>query len=224
MRILIFGPNGSGKGTQASRLAKRFSLAHIESGGIFRDQIGRGTDLGKKAKAFMDKGELVPDSITIPMILNRLGQDECRSGWILDGFPRTPSQSRSLIKGLENAGLPLDAVIVIEVAVATAKGRLLGRRNCPNGHANNTAIAAIRPKQEGDRPLCWRCGAEVGARKDDLDEGAIDQRLDIYFAQTLAAIREVDQWAKGRTGVRIIRVDGEGTIESIQEYLLSKLD
>ena len=103
MRILIFGPNGSGKGTQSSRLLKHYGLAHVESGGIFRENIKGGTDLGKEAKAYIDRGELVPDSITIPMILDRLGRDDCNGGWILDGFPRNPDQAKALLDGLEKA-------------------------------------------------------------------------------------------------------------------------
>ena len=130
MRILIFGPNGSGKGTQSARLLKRYDLAHVESGGIFRTNIKGGTELGKKAKSFIDKGELVPDSITIPMVLDRLAKDDCQKGWVLDGFPRTPDQARALIEGLERANTPMDAVIVIEVARETAKNRLMARRTC----------------------------------------------------------------------------------------------
>jgi adenylate kinase len=175
MRILIFGPNGSGKGTQSARLIKNFGLAHVESGGIFRENIKGGTELGKEAKAYIDRGELVPDSITIPMIIDRLGRDDCAEGWILDGFPRNPDQATALIEAREKENTPLDAVIVIELARATAKSRLMGRRTCPNGHPNNTAIPAIAPIMVDGQLVCWKCGAVVTVRKDDVDEAAIDQ-------------------------------------------------
>ncbi len=226
MRILIFGPNGSGKGTQSSRLVKKYGLAHVESGGIFRENIKGGTELGKQAKTFIDEGELVPDSITIPMILDRLGRDDCSGGWILDGFPRNPSQAQALIEGLVKAGTPLDAVIVIEVARETAKARLMGRRNDPNGHPNNTAIPAIRPVERGGKLYCWKCDAELSVRGDDIDEKAIDIRLDIYFDDekgTLASVKTVEDWAESCREVRVIKVDGEGEIESIFKEILARL-
>lgn len=227
MRILIFGPNGSGKGTQSALLVKRYGFAHVESGGIFRDQIKRGTELGVQAKAYTDKGALVPDSITIPMILERLAEDDCKSGWILDGFPRNPSQANALTKGLEEADTPLDAVIIIEVAKQTAKNRLMGRRNCPEGHANNVAIEAIAPKGEGDDLVCWKCGSPVTARKDDVDEEAIDLRLNIYFDEengTLGSVDAVEKWAAGKPEVKIIKVNGEGPIDEIRAMIESSLD
>ena len=226
MRILIFGPNGSGKGTQSSRLLKHFGLAHVESGGIFRMNIKGGTKLGLEAKAFIDRGELVPDSITIPMIIDRLSQDDCAKGWILDGFPRNPPQSAALIEGLEKAGTPLDAVIIIEVARQTAKARLMGRRTCPREHPNNTAIPAISPKETEGVLRCWKCETEVTVRRDDVDEKAIDQRLDIYFDDqngTLASVKVVEDWAAERNEVNVIRVNGEGEIEAITKEIMSHL-
>ena len=226
MRILIFGPNGSGKGTQSAHLVKHFGLAHVESGGIFRANIKGGTELGKQAKAFIDRGELVPDSLTIPMVIDRLGQDDCREGWILDGFPRTPAQARSLLEALAAANSPLDVVITIELDREICKARLMGRRTCPNGHPNNTAIEAIAPKDEHGKLVCWHCGAEVTARSDDVDEDAIDKRLDIYFGEkngTLAGVKEVEAWAADREGVKVMRVDGSGKIEAIRDDLMNRL-
>lgn len=223
MRILIFGPNGSGKGTQSGKLIKRYGLTHVESGGIFRANIGGGTELGKKAKAFIDRGELVPDDITIPMVLDTLAKPECEKGFILDGFPRTPNQSKALIEGLEKANTPLDAVIIIECARQTAKSRLLGRRACPNGHANNLAIEAICPKPDGDGHVCWKCGEPVTARKDDVDEKAIDQRLDIYFSETVASIKVAQEWANNK-GVKVINVNGEGAIDEIAQNIQTAIE
>ena len=224
MRFLIFGPNGSGKGTQSAFLVKNYQLAHVESGGIFRQNIKGGTDLGKQALLYINKGELVPDTITIPMVLDRLAEDDCKGGFILDGFPRTPNQAQSLIDGLETAGTPLDAVIEIKVTRATARNRLLGRRNCPNGHANNTAIEAIKPKDNNGTWLCRVCDSQLTARKDDVDEVAIDQRLDIYFSETVASIEVVGKWAAGKPEVKVISVDGEGDIGAIRDEIQARLN
>ena len=225
MRILIFGPNGSGKGTQSAHLVKRYKLAHVESGGIFRENIKGGTPLGKEAKAYIDRGELVPDSLTIPMVLNRLQSDDCKGGWILDGFPRNPSQARALIEGLEQGGSPLDAVIVLDLDRAIAKDRLMGRRSCPNGHPNNTAIAAISPVNENGEERCRQCGAAVSARPDDVNEDAIDQRHNIYYDRetgTEGAIAAVAQWAQ-KKDVTFFRVDGAGAIGDIRDRIFAGL-
>jgi adenylate kinase len=107
MNILIFGPNGSGKGTQGAIVKEKLGIPHIESGAIFRENIAKGTDLGKKAKEYIDRGELVPDEITIPMILNRLKQEDCKNGWLLDGFPRNPAQAKALWEALEKEGMQI---------------------------------------------------------------------------------------------------------------------
>ncbi|MDJ0836131.1 MAG: nucleoside monophosphate kinase [Acidobacteriota bacterium] len=227
MRILIFGPNGSGKGTQSAHLVKHFGLAHVESGGIFRANIKGGTELGKKAKAYIDQGELVPDSITIPMVIDRLQQDDCAKGWILDGFPRTPAQSEALIDALQVADSPLDVVITIDLDRGICADRLMGRRTCPNGHPNNTAIDAIAPKEVDGKLVCWKCGAEVTVRSDDVDMGAIDQRHDIYFDEeggTLGGVAVVEKWAADKGNVKVIHVDGAGDIESIRGNIMSQLN
>ncbi|MDD5153414.1 MAG: nucleoside monophosphate kinase, partial [Desulfovibrionales bacterium] len=130
MNILIFGPNGSGKGTQGAIVQKKYNLPHIESGAIFRKNIGGGTELGKKAKAYIDRGDLVPDDITIPMILNRLKEDDCKKGWLLDGFPRNVVQAEALHKALNEAGIKLDYVVEIGLDRKTAAERIMGRRLC----------------------------------------------------------------------------------------------
>ena len=221
MRILIFGPNGSGKGTQSAFLVKHYQLAHVESGGIFRQNIKGGTPLGKEALKYINDGKLVPDDITIPMVLDRLAEQDCAAGFILDGFPRTSAQAQALVDGLDQADTQLDAVIVIDVARATARARLLGRRTCPNGHPNNLAIDKIAPKASGDGHVCWSCGAETTVRKDDVDEEAIDTRLDIYFSETAAAIETVKTWAAGKPSVKVMTVDGEGEIGAIRDTILA---
>src|SRR5210317_977546 len=179
MNILFFGPNGSGKGTQGSILKDKYNTAHIESGAIFRDNIKGGTELGAQAKAYIDKGDLVPDEITIPMILDRLQQDDCKGGWLLDGFPRNKNQAIKLDEALKAAGMKLDIVIEILLDREIAKNRIMRRRLCvnDNNHPNNIYIDAIKP--DGDK--CRVCGGDLKTRDDDQDEAAIDKRHNIYY-------------------------------------------
>jgi len=222
VNILIFGPNGSGKGTQGDLIKQKYQLAHIESGAIFREHIGGGTELGKKAKAYIDRGDLVPDDITIPMVLETL-RSKGAKGWLLDGFPRNMVQAEKLYGALNAANIKLDYVIEILLPREVAKNRIMGRRLCKtnNNHPNNIFIDAIKP--DGDK--CRVCGGELSARSDDQDEGAINKRHDIYYdtaAGTLAAAYYYKDLAKkGVTGY--IELDGLGTIDSIKETLLGRL-
>ncbi len=179
MNILFFGPNGSGKGTQGAILKDKYSTPHIESGAIFRDNIGNGTELGAKAKAYIDKGDLVPDEITIPMILDRLKADDCKNGWLLDGFPRNKNQAIKLDEALKEAGMALDIVVEILLDKEIAKNRIMGRRLCvnDNNHPNNIFIDVIKP--DGDK--CRVCGGDLKTRDDDQDEAAIAKRHGIYY-------------------------------------------
>lgn len=222
MNILIFGPNGSGKGTQGSLVKKKYNVAHIESGAIFREHIGGGTELGKKAKAFIDKGQLVPDDITIPMILATL-KDKGKGGWLLDGFPRNIVQAQKLWEALQADNIKLDYVIEILLPRETAKNRIVGRRLCANdaNHPNNIFIDAIKPN--GDK--CRVCGGDLKSRADDQDEAAIGVRHDIYYdakeGTLAAAYFYKDLAAKGKT--KYIELNGEGTIDSIKDTLLKQL-
>jgi adenylate kinase len=222
VNILIFGPNGSGKGTQGALVQKKYNLAHIESGGIFRAHIGGGTELGKKAKAYIDKGDLVPDEITIPMVLDVL-KEKGANGWLLDGFPRNPAQSKKLWEELQKADMKLDYVIEILLPREVAKNRIMGRRICKNdpNHPNNIFIEAIKPN--GDK--CRVCGGDLSARADDQDEGAIGKRHDIYYDPKEGTLASAyffkDLAAQGKT--KYIILDGEGTIDSIKETLLAQL-
>ena len=159
MNSLFFGPNGSGKGTQGSIIKGKYNISHIESGAIFRDNISNGTELGKQAKSYIDKGDLVPDEITIPMILDRLKADDCKGGWLLDGFPRNKNQAIKLNEALNAAGISLDVVVEIFLDREIAKNRIMGRRLCvnDNNHPNNIFIDAIKPG--GDK--CRVCGGEL---------------------------------------------------------------
>jgi len=224
MNILIFAPNGGGKGTQASLIKGKYELSHIESGGIFRENIKGGTELGKEAKSFIDKGELVPDEITIPMILDTLKKDENKGGWLLDGFPRNKVQAEKLDEALKAEGLTLDFVVELQLDREIAKGRIMGRRLCENdnGHPNNTNIDVIKP--DGDK--CRVCGGALSTRADDQDEVAINKRHDIYYNTdngTLAAAYYFKNLAdKGET--KYIILEGDAPIDSVKQSLMDALD
>jgi adenylate kinase len=222
VNILIFGPNGSGKGTQGDLLKQKYNLAHIESGAIFREHLAKGTELGQKAKTYMDKGELVPDAVTIPMVLETL-REKGSGGWLLDGFPRNEEQARRLWEALQKAGLSLDCVVEILLPRETAKKRILGRRLCADGgnHPNNIHIKGLEP--DGER--CRICGGALSFRADDQNEDAINKRHDIYYDPdqgTLAACRFFrDLAAEGKT--RYLELDGQGDIASVRDALLKAL-
>lgn len=223
MNILIFGPNGSGKGTQGALLMEKYGVAHIESGAVFRQHVGQKTPLGIKAKEYMDRGDLVPDEITIPMILEIL-QEKGSIGWLLDGFPRNMEQARKLHEALEKAAMKLDYVVEIQLDREIARDRIMGRRLCAtnNNHPNNAFIDAIKPN--GD--VCRVCGGTLTARADDQDEGAINKRHDIYYDTkngTLAAAYYFKELAK-KDGTKYVELNGVGSIEDIRNTLLSKLD
>ena len=229
MNILFFGPNGSGKGTQGAILQKQFNVKHIESGVIFRDNISKGTELGKKAKQFIDRGELVPDDITIPMILDRLQQPDCAKGWLLDGFPRNLNQAKQLDAALSKAGLKLDYVIEIVLDRQIAKNRIMGRRLCvnDNNHPNNVFIEAIKPAMKGKGVVCRVCGGELKTRSDDQDEAAIDKRHAIYYDKgngTMAAIDYFkDRAKKSISGLKVIEIDGRPGVKEVSKELFQKL-
>lgn len=224
MNILFFGPNGSGKGTQGAILKDKYQISHIESGAIFRDNIKKGTELGKKAKAFIDRGDLVPDDITIPMILDRLQQGDCKKGWLLDGFPRNKNQAIMLHDALKKAGLSLDFVIEIVLDREIAKNRIMGRRLCANdnNHPNNIFIDAIKPNGE----KCRVCGGSLSARSDDQDESAIDKRHSIYYntdTGTLASAYYFKALAEKDSSLRYLTLDGKASVKEVTADLVSKL-
>ncbi len=226
MKILFFGPNGSGKGTQGAIVKEKYGIPHIETGVIFRENISQGTELGKEAKAYIDRGELVPDSITVPMILARLKEDDCKNGWLLDGFPRNLAQAQELNKALKEEGIDLDIVIEVVLDRQIAKNRIMGRRLCvnDNNHPNNIYIDAIKP--DGDK--CRVCGGELKTRSDDQDEEAIDQRHNIYYdteTGTMAAINFFKELSKENGGVpRIIEIDGRPGVKEVSAELMGKLE
>jgi len=225
MKILFFGPNGSGKGTQGAIIKDKYGIPHIETGVIFRENITGGTDLGKEAKGYIDRGELVPDNITIPMILARLQEDDCKDGWILDGFPRNLTQAQELDKALKNLDITLDIVIEMILDRQIAKDRIMGRRLCvnDNNHPNNIFIDAIKP--DGDK--CQVCGGDLKTRSDDQDEEAIDQRHHIYYdtdTGTMAGVNYFKSLSSNNDGTpKIINLNGQQELQNVTAELINKL-
>jgi len=224
MNILFFGPNGSGKGTQGAILKDKYDTPHIESGAIFRENISEGTELGAKAKEYIDRGDLVPDEITIPMILDRLKRDDCKDGWLLDGFPRNKNQAIKLDESLKEADLALDIVVEIILDREIAKNRIMGRRLCvnDNNHPNNIFIDAIKP--DGDE--CRVCGGDLKTRDDDQDEEAISKRHNIYYDTnegTLASAYYFKDLAEKETSIKYITLDGSPGVKEVTAELVSKI-
>ena len=224
MNILIFGPNGSGKGTQGAIVQKKYTISHIESGAIFRKNIGAGTELGKQAKAYIDRGDLVPDDITIPMILNRLQEEDCKGGWLLDGFPRNKVQAETLAKALSDAGIKLDYVIEIVLDREVAKLRITGRRLCvnDNNHPNHIAFDAIKPVEKDGKLVCRVCGGELKTRADDQDDTAIGKRHDIYYDDQTGTMAAVNYF-KSLPGPKTISVDGTVSIPEVSAAIMAEL-
>ncbi|MEA1992336.1 MAG: adenylate kinase [Thermodesulfobacteriota bacterium] len=224
MNILTFGPNGSGKGTQGAIIKDKYNIAHIESGAIFRKNIGEGTELGLKAKEYIDKGDLVPDDITIPMILNRLKEDDCKNGWLLDGFPRNKVQAETLAKALKDEGMDLDYVLEIVLDRDVAKLRIMGRRLCvnDNNHPNHIAFDAIKPVEKEGKLVCRVCGGDLITRPDDQDEEAINKRHNIYYDDTTGTMAAVAVF-KSLEGAKVISVDGTASIQEVSESIMKEL-
>ena len=179
MRMVLLGPPGAGKGTQAVMLAEKKGFLHLSTGDILRENVKRGTDIGKKAKAFMEKGELVPDDIVIEMMLDTIKNAKAKKDFILDGFPRTVYQAKKLDAELHKLKLPIDMVVYFKTSVETVILRLTGRRLCSKCGANYH-IVNMPPKKQG---VCDKCGSELYQRKDDNEE-TIKKRLEVYNSQT----------------------------------------
>uniref|UniRef100_A0A7C5V6G8 Adenylate kinase n=1 Tax=Caldicellulosiruptor owensensis TaxID=55205 RepID=A0A7C5V6G8_9FIRM len=179
MRLILLGAPGAGKGTQAEYLSKRFSIPHISTGDILRENVKNETELGKKAKEYMDKGLLVPDEIVIEIVKDRISKEDCKNGFLLDGFPRTIAQAEALDKVLQELGQKIDKVLNIEVPDEKILERMSGRRICKNCGASFHVIYRP-PQKEG---VCDVCGGELYQREDDKEE-TVKKRLEVYHAQT----------------------------------------
>ena len=179
MKIIMLGAPGAGKGTQAKMIAEKYSIPHISTGDIFRANIKNGTELGMEAKKYMDQGLLVPDELTVKILLDRVAKDDCKKGYVLDGFPRTIPQAEVLDKALSELGDKIDYAINVEVPDENIIKRMGGRRACLSCGATYH-IEHIPPKKEG---ICDVCGKELVLRDDDKPE-TVQKRLEVYHAQT----------------------------------------
>ena len=196
MKIVMLGAPGAGKGTQAIKIADKYDIPHISTGDIFRANIKGGTELGQKAKSYIDQGELVPDEVTSGMLLDRIAQDDCKNGYVLDGFPRTIPQAESLTEALKSQGDRIDFALNIDVPDEAIIKRMSGRRACPKCGATYHIVYAA-PKTEN---ICDKCGTELIIRSDDKPE-TVKDRLNVYHQQTepliayyktAGVLREVD--------------------------------
>jgi adenylate kinase len=212
MNIVLFGPPGSGKGTQAQMLAEKHSIPHISTGDILREHLKNKTKLGLEAKSYMDRGELVPDDVLIGIIKERLSKSDCVSGFLLDGYPRTLPQAEALSMILNDIGKKLDVVLNIDVPDEELVKRLSGRRMCTCGASYHVLFNP--PQQEG---ICDRCGNKLYQRDDDKEE-AIMNRLDVYKNQTHPLI---DHYTKEDL---MVTVNGAAGISSVFEEITKVLD
>lgn len=210
MYIILLGAPGAGKGTQAETLVKELGLPHVASGDLFREALAKQTELGILAKSYMDKGELVPDEVTIKMILERLARPDCRGGAILDGFPRTLEQARALDEALGPQGKGIDRVLYIEVSNEELLRRLSGRWICRQCQTPYHLVNA--PPRVAGR--CDRCGGELYQRADDTVETARN-RLEVYFAQTSPLIDYYQQASK------LVEINGEQSVEQVGRELMT---
>lgn len=213
MRIVILGAPGSGKGTQAGAISERLGIAHIASGDLFREAQNRGDELGRQVKSYMEQGLLVPDEITIRMILERIAAPDCAGGFILDGFPRTLEQAKALDRALGERGEAVDMVLWIEVSREELVRRLGGRficRDCQTPYHQETSPPRIAGR-------CDRCGGELYQRPDDSPE-TVRKRIEVYFEQTAPLL---DYYKE--TGKPVKVIDGEGSIEEVEERAITAL-
>jgi adenylate kinase len=180
MRIVLVGPPGAGKGTQAAYLAKNLSIPHISTGDLFRANISKGTALGKQAQAYMKAGDLVPDEVTIAMAKDRWEQPDAAHGFLLDGFPRNVKQAEALDRILKDEGIGLDAVLDLEVPEDEVVKRIAGRRTCRSQSSHTFHVEYKQPKADG---VCDECGGELYQRDDDSEE-TVRRRLEVYHRET----------------------------------------
>lgn len=179
MKIIMLGAPGAGKGTQAKMIADKYGVPHVSTGDIFRANIKNGTELGMEAKKYMDQGLLVPDELTVKILLDRVSQPDCKNGYVLDGFPRTIPQAEVLDKALAELGESIDYAIDVDVPDENIVKRMSGRRACVSCGATYHVVH-VPPKKEG---ICDRCGSELILRDDDKPE-TVKNRLDVYHKQT----------------------------------------
>lgn len=212
MHIVLLGAPGSGKGTQAGAISRRLGIAHVASGDLFREAASRGDELGRQAESYMEKGLLVPDEITIGMILERIAAPDCAEGSILDGFPRTLEQAKALDEALGARGEAVEIVVYIKVSPEELVRRLSGRFICRSCQTPYHLVSSP-PKVAG---RCDRCGGELYQRPDDLPE-TIRKRIEVYFAETAPLIAYYEEAGK------LVEINGDGGIEEVGEELVEAL-
>ena len=212
MRLVIFGPQGAGKGTQAARIGEKFGIPAISTGEIFRWAIKGKTALGNEVLEYVNAGRLVPDELTIQVVSERLGADDCADGFLLDGFPRNTAQAEALDRLLGDVECSLDAALIIEVPEEVALRRLTGRRVCVDCGRNYHVDAP--PENNW---TCDNCGGSVVSRDDDIDEAAIKERLRTYHDQT----EPLWEYYEKRGLLR--RVDGTGTPDEVFSRIVEAL-
>jgi len=212
MNLILLGPPGAGKGTQAAKIIAKYNIPHISTGDIFRANIKAGTELGKKAQEYMNRGELVPDSLVVEIATDRLKADDCKNGFMLDGFPRTTFQAEELDKFLAEQGTKIDHVIDIDVNKEELMIRLTGRRVCGKCGASYHVVN-IPPKTEG---ICDKCGAELTQRKDDNEETAAN-RIEVYNKETKPLI---DYYEKAGN---IAHIDGTIGLDNVFNAIVNIL-
>ena len=213
MRIVLLGSPGSGKGTQASRIESKYSIPHISTGDIFRDNISRNTPIGVEAKKYIEKGLLVPDDLTLKIIENRFLEDDCKEGFLLDGFPRTLVQAEALDKELERIAKRLNAVVNLEVSDSTIIERMTNRRVCGNC-GENYNLCFYRPVLD---EICDKCGGKLYIREDDKLE-TVENRLNVYKNQTFPLI---DYYKK--KGI-LVTVNGEQYADKVFDDIIKALE
>ena len=212
MKIIMLGAPGAGKGTQAKKIADKYQIPHISTGDIFRANIKDGTELGKKAKAYMDQGLLVPNDLTLELIMDRFQKPDCKDGYVLDGFPRTIPQAEALTEALEKKGETIDYAVNVEVPDSNIVDRMSGRRACLSCGSTYHIVYAPA-KTEG---ICDRCGEKLVLREDDKPE-TVKNRLDVYHSQTQPLI---DYYTKQG---KMAEVDGTQDVEDVFQAIVKIL-
>ena len=212
LRAVLLGPPGAGKGTQAVRLVEKYEIPHISSGDFFRKNIKEGTELGKKAQEYMNAGALVPDELVVDLVKDRLQQDDCKNGFLLDGFPRTIFQAEKLDEFLSESNLKMDIVINLKVEKEALIKRLTGRRVCKDCGASYH-IVNIPPKKEG---VCDICGGELIQRKDDNIE-TVENRINVYEEQTAPLIGYYKEAGS------LVDFDGEASLDEVFDAIVQAI-
>ena len=212
MKIIMLGAPGAGKGTQAKKIAAKYDIPHISTGDIFRANIKNGTELGNKAKTYMDQGLLVPDELVVDLVVDRVQQDDCKNGFLLDGFPRTIFQAEKLDEFLSESNQKMDIVINLKVEKEALIKRLTGRRVCKDCGASYH-IVNIPPKKEG---VCDICGGELIQRKDDNIE-TVENRINVYEDQTAPLIGYYKEAGS------LVDFDGEASLDEVFDAIVQAI-